>query len=465
MRSQPLSLQLRSKGTCLHVWNNWHFGKYHQAENGNGGGYRTPPWKSLKYPQLLQCDSQKEYLLNLKFLCGKLHEAAGINKNSTPTEKQLIEHFTSPAIEALWEGMCATAKGKVRRISQNNWETTARTLRVQMKAREKGEPALKSSAGCKKKRRTPSTSPPPKRARSVANLEGDEVVIVAVSPDSRKTWKKGKGVCRVSMQGAAWEVPGPDKSDEDCGRIRLDVGDRDLLHHQGCNLSGSTTSAFHNLVCNHYYEQGVRCTESEFVPDLSTLIAKDGKYKGWNEYLSVLYIRESGSRNVEWDSAKVILENGLVIDRTRKGNPLAVYADSLCTFYRSKEYESPIENLKALLADTPLQLQNDDENWTWIEAEVPRQGFCTNDCGVVASCFALLYVHGLEKRGLLTENEVENVAPARSVKLRIPPTQDMSAFGILGRRYMSQSMRVAKLDFSSSLFDAEVLWNSDIQIH
>ena len=164
---------------------------------------------------------------------------------------------------------------------------------------------------------------------------------------------------------------------------------------------------------------------------------------------------------LEWDSANVILIQvfwgpfdaghfaSLILDRTRKGNPLAVYADSL------REYKpEAIDKLKNILGSTPLQ----NENWTWIEANVPRQGCGTNDCGVIASCFSLLYVLGLEYGGLLSENEVETFAPVQSVTLQIPMEQDMASFGLPGRRYMSESMRLAKWDFKKPLFAAKVIW-------
>ena len=326
---------------------------------------------------------------------------------------------------------------------------------------QKGEPASKPSTECKKKRKTPSTPPPPKRARSLANLETEEEdEIIAVSPSSIEKLKQSKGVCRVTKQGREWEVPGPDKSDEDCGRIRLDEVDRNSLHRQCNTLTGFTTSAFHNLVCNHFYERGVRCTEADFVPSLQGNI-DTGKVHGWKNYLSLLTSRESGMQYLEWDSANVILiqvfwgpfDDGhfasLILDRTRKGNPLAVYADSL------REYKpEAIDKLKNIPGNTPLQ----NENWTWIEANVPRQGCGTNDCGVIASCFSLLYVLGLENGGLLSENEVETFSPVQSVTLQIPMEHDMASFGLLGRRYMSESMRLAKWDFKKPLFAAKVIW-------
>ena len=80
----------------------------------------------------------------------------------------------------------------------------------------------------------------------------------------------------------------------------------------------------------------------------------------------------------------------------------------------------------------------------------------TNDCGVIASCFSLLYVHGLDNSGLLAETEVETFSPVQSVTLEI---QDMAKFGLLGRQYMSESIRLAKCDFKKPLFDAKVIWN------
>jgi hypothetical protein len=35
----------------------------------------------------------------------------------------------------------------------------------------------------------------------------------------------------------------------------------------------------------------------------------------------------------------------------------------------------------------------------------------------------------------------------------------MAKFGLLGRQYMSESIRLAKCDFKKPLFDAKVIWN------
>ena len=54
----------------------------------------------------------------------------------------------------------------------------------------------------------------------------------------------------------------------------------------------------------------------------------------------------------------------LIVDRTRKGNVLAVYADSLTDFQ-----PNAIEILKEMLQSTPLDI----DEMTWIKASVPKQ--------------------------------------------------------------------------------------------
>jgi hypothetical protein len=110
-----------------------------------------------------------------------------------------------------------------------------------------------------------------------------------------------------------------------------------------------------------------------------------------------------------------------------------------------------------MLQQTPLW----DDKWTWIAANVPKQGWCTNDCGVIASCFSLLYVRGLEDVGLLSENDaVESFQQVQSVTLQLPEEMLMADFGFLGRQFMTKSTKVATFDcFKGNLFEAKVLWN------
>ena len=286
--------------------------------------------------------------------------------------------------------------------------------------------------------------------------------------------KKSRGSHRApAHRGRRWEVPGPSRAvkeskdgpdSEDYGRLVLDVLDRDSLHHQGRMLTGVTTTAFHNLICNHYFFEGVRCTESDFVPDLQVKFREDGLAHGWNEYLSLLTFRESGSYNLRWNSQKIILVQAfwgprksghfatLVLDRTRQGNPIAVYADSLTDFQ-----PHAVELLKSMLEHTPLS--DYEIGWTWIKASVPRQGIATNDCGVISSCFSLLYVYGLQQAGLLDQSSSQSVqGRVQGVRLELPKSMSMFDFGCAGRSYMSKSLKHAKLDFKNAIFRAKVRW-------
>ena len=466
--SLPSNYELDQKGSCLVAWEHWHHGKYHRKAGNSNGGFTTPPWKTLTVPQLKQGNTHKGYLNNLRFLCRQFDAACGISEKQTPPKEQLSEHFKSRAIMDLLEKLDLTKGGKASRYLQNNWETTSRALRKRLSSLKKGEALPK--ARTPKKRPAPLTTPKRQRKKSKTGNDDDDDEVTVMSPSSMKAFDRpAKGSDRATSQnGRRWEVPGPSRLDEDCGRLVLCEFDRDSLHHQGCMLTGVTTTAFHNLTCNHYYMKGVRCTESDFVPDLQLKLRENGEAHGWHEYLTVLSFRESGSYNLPWETQKVILiqvfwgprESGhfasLIVDRTRKGNALAVYADSLTDFQ-----PNAIEILKEMLQSTPLDI----DEMTWIKASVPKQGRLTNDCGVISSCFSLLYVRGLEKDGLLKDGLLAQSSAGRhgdqvrAVSLELPKSMNMHEFGHAGRSCMSKATKHAKLDFNSDIFRAKVRWS------
>jgi len=113
-----------------------------------------------------------------------------------------------------------------------------------------------------------------------------------------------------------------------------------------------------------------------------------------------------------------------------------------------------------MLQNTPLGIGE----MTWIKASVPKQGRLTNDCGVISSCFALLYVHGLERDGLLkdrlpAQSSAEKHGAPWAVTLELPKSMNMNEFGHAGRSCMSKSTKHAKLDLKSDIFRAKVRWS------
>ena len=272
----------------------------------------------------------------------------------------------------------------------------------------------------------------------------------------------GRPICRVvAVQGRRWQVPGPNKKDEDCGRINLNkLHDRDALRHQGRLLTGNTTTAFCNLVSNHFCHLGVGSSEAEFVPDLKTKLDLHGRTHFWAEYLSHLAQLECGSSKLDWKSSKVInlqvfwgpLEAGhfasLILDRTRHFDPLAVYADSLPGYHPGAMAE--LQQMLGCIEELGTN------KMTWIEASVPRQGMGTNDCGVFSSCFSFLYLHALQQGGLLSDAPVNPDKSVTGVTLFLPPKMDATQFGAHGRGFMNQSMKRAKIDWQSPVLRAKV---------
>ena len=415
-------------------------------------------------------------------MCRKFDAACNISEKSTPSKTQLLEHFKSDAIVSLMKKVETTAKGKESRILEINWYTFVRNLRAHYRAKARGEQPPTRRVN---KKRPPGTmTPPTKRSRKkakaksgddsddddVPDIDDDDDEVVILDPSEMEVIAQPtKGQYRhASKPNKQFEVPGQHPDYGDWGRIFLGGVDLRLLKMQGSLNTDQTMMAFHNLICKHYFEDGVRCSESDFVPDLQVKFKVEGESHGWTEYLKMLDERECSSSKIgDWNTPKVLLiqvfwgprEAGhygtLVLDRTREGNHLAVYADS------SPGYEkNAVPILKDLLQKTPLGT----DEMTWIKATVPKQGRFTNDCGVFASCFSLLYVHGLVvARRLGKELEAcparPVLEPVKSVALELPKSMSANKFGSLGRKYMLTSTRFAKLEWESHIFHAKVTWN------
>jgi hypothetical protein len=158
-------------------------------------------------------------------------------------------------------------------------------------------------------------------------------------------------------------------------------------------VTGTAMMAFHNLLSLHYEAEGVGCTETDFLPELRILLGSEGRNHAWNEYKSNMHFRACGSSKLKWDKTPILviqafwgpLEAGhyttLILDRTHKGQPpRAVYADSLPGYQENACYI-----LRDVLQFCP-ELGTD--NAEWIEAQVPRQGMGSNDCGLFTATFA-----------------------------------------------------------------------------
>jgi hypothetical protein len=99
-------------------------------------------------------------------------------------------------------------------------------------------------------------------------------------PRDRSKEKQQKGFSRVSKKNVDWEVPGPDKTDEDCGRMRLDDSDIYGLRHQGMMITGFTTTAYLSLLANCYFDAGVRRSEDSFLSSLTGYLSNAGNTHG-----------------------------------------------------------------------------------------------------------------------------------------------------------------------------------------
>jgi hypothetical protein len=181
-------------------------------------------------------------------------------------------------------------------------------------------------------------------SKDVDNNESDDEVECIPPPPNVK---KGKSAFRVSKKNQEFEVAGPDPTDKDWGRILLDQGDTKSLGRQGQMLTVCTTTAYLNLLVHKYHASKVRRSDDMFVASVEGFLAAEGRKAGWTSYLTELFLQESGSKAIDWETDKLIVlqifrgpvEAGycasLIIDRTRPNQSLAEFADSLPIYSRN----------------------------------------------------------------------------------------------------------------------------------
>ena len=225
-------------------------------------------------------------------------------------------------------------------------------------------------------------------------------------------------------------------------------------------ITGSGLTGFNNLVTTHYAGLGVRCSETDFRIQVDNYFEINGTKEGWNEYLSHLYLRKSGACTVQWSTEKVLLlsifwghtEYGhfatLIIDRTRKDQHFAVYADSLPGYK-----PNAVEYLKDLLGKTGIGTQD----LQWIKAEMPRQSATSMDCGPYTAGFSLLYLKALEEAGLLSSSSsAKQSRTVTRVVLEYPSGLNSAKFGRQCRKMMLESMQHCLLDWNNPIFRSKV---------
>jgi len=133
---------------------------------------------------------------------------------------------------------------------------------------------------------------------------------------------------------------------------------------------------------------------------------------------------------------------------------VAVYADSLPSFN-----SNAIITLKTLLSVSSIGIDMGTEKMSWIEAIIPQQEDATNDCGVYASCFALLYIWQLKTTGMLKKGTIGTKNRIiQDVRLAFPEGMTAKKFGRVGRSYMSKCLENATIIEHHELFEATVDW-------
>jgi len=228
-------------------------------------------------------------------------------------------------------------------------------------------------------------------------------------------------------------------------------------------LTGHTTTGYLNLLGNHYYNAGVRRSEHSFLSGIRGNQQSSGTTLGFTEYVNQLAETEAGSAKIAWDADPGIvlqifrgpIESGhwstVVVDRTRKSHPLAVYADSLPNLY-----SDTLSVIQKALEHTPIH----SDSLKWIRADIPRQGAGTMDCGVYSSCFPALYVRSLEKKGLLMSGRQDSLDEGvQTVHMILPKGCDARFWGGTGRAHMMGSLKQGKLCLDDPVFNASIVWN------
>jgi len=215
------------------------------------------------------------------------------------------------------------------------------------------------------------------------------------------------------------------------------------------------------LLSNHYYVAKVRCGDTNFYASLDECVKIHGRTYGWRQYIAQLKGVGDGSFLNDWVNDKLIFipvfigptEAGhwtlLVIDRTREGNYLAVFFDSLPSFSKGV-----YQHLQEILQHTPWI----DDSYTWINATVPMQWKCSNDCGVFMCCIASLYTLGLEKQSLLSQ---EPSPQPRVNDVELVLNKETGMWGYLGRQHMYHTLKNSTFNIKDQFLQSDehaIVW-------
>jgi hypothetical protein len=208
-------------------------------------------------------------------------------------------------------------------------------------------------------------------------------------------------------------------------------------------LNGIATTAYLNILTRAHHHAGVRRSNDSFVRVIQNENKKHGSLRGFASFVKVLTSMQTGDHIIDWEDDPLIFlqiflghpECGhwalVVVDRTVWKPGIVVLFDSLpgCC-------PATFGMLQEELSGSPLTR----EGCKWIQADMPRQGKATNDCGVWMCCMASLYVKHVLDHDLLTNpgKEEENMISRVSV---VSTTEDTTKVGGDGRIHIMKTIR------------------------
>ncbi len=490
----PKQYELNIKLSCLDAWMCYHIGQdrlkttpfprtsskddnenQHDEESAQNTKYSTPPWKFLTKNDLKKTSAQKTYLCNLNFLCRHLDEASGLSPTSTVTVAKLMELFKKSGVQKLLGKVGTTKHGRERRIDQISWEVLSRKLRVALKERNSNDPSTKL---CTKRRTEACLTPTPKKRsltpipkRRILNSEKvvremitdkddvEEVVYRITPSPARKKQRSKKSDEELKKMGmkaidGSYVVTGPLPDSPNNGWIRLYTDDLEPINIQGRMISGIATNAYLNTLAREYHNAGVRRVSDVFLHLLTVARRNHGDIGFFHGLVASIQERQFGDESIDWEEDELILiqvfrghiDCGhwslLVVDRTVYKPGIVVFFDSLPDIF-----PDTMSLLQQKLAGSPLRRMD----IKWIQADMPKQGPRTNDCGIWMCLMASVYVKNLLDREVLPgRKQKEETSPYASVVAEA--SLDETVVGGYGRSCVLEAIKKNKCDLDDRVF-------------
>jgi hypothetical protein len=220
-------------------------------------------------------------------------------------------------------------------------------------------------------------------------------------------------------------------------------------------LNGFGTSAYLNIIARQHHHAGVRRISDTFLSRLEQENKNHGAIGGFNAFVATLLLLQCGDHTIDWHNDKLIIiqifrgriDCGhwalLVVDWTVWKPGIVVLFDSLPDLYPDM-----FCRLQDRLSNSPLT----GEDCKWIQADMPKQGLCSNDCGVWMCCMASLYIKSLVDRDLLSNSKTAEQTEIVEVSVR-SSEDDTTQLGGDGREHILKCLGADRCSLDDPFFD------------